>query len=339
MSARRHIWAVIAWCILAGAGSAAAQSKTGTTLGQFLLIEPSSRLTALGNTGVAADTRLDAAYYNPAAVGRLQGMEIQFSHADWFAGIRHDYVAAGFPIGAWGAAFVTITSLNSGEIDVRTVNQPLGTGERYTVSNLAVGLGYAYAVTERFSAGLQVRYLQETIWHSSADAVTFDVGTLYRLSPQGLHLGASLTNFGTSAGFEGLDLRITYDEDPSRSGDNNALPGERFTQDYPVPILFRAGVGYPLRLSNDLRGWFAVTAAHPSDNSESASGGFELTYREMVSARLGYQNLFKEDSEEGAAAGLGFQSRLSDFGYQIDYAWADYGRLESVHRLSFTVSY
>jgi hypothetical protein len=82
-----------------------------------------------------------------------------------------------------------------------------------------------------------------------------------------------------------------------------------------------------------------VTAAHPSDNSESASGGFELTYREMVSARLGYQNLFKEDSEEGAAAGLGFQSRLSDFGYQIDYAWADYGRLESVHRLSFTVSY
>ena len=39
--------------LLAPATPAAAQSKTGTTLGQFLLIEPSARFTAMGNAGAA----------------------------------------------------------------------------------------------------------------------------------------------------------------------------------------------------------------------------------------------------------------------------------------------
>ena len=208
LRARRTRWGhgPIAWMVLVSSlvvGEAAAQTKTGTTIGQFLLIEPSARFTALGNTGVAADPDLDAVYFNPAVAGRLERFALQLSHVEWLAGIRHDYVAAAFPLGRWGTGFGTVTSLGSGEIDVRTVSQPLGTGERYTVADIAIGLGYAYAVTDRFAAGLQVRYLQETVWHTSADAVTFDIGTLFRISPLGLHLGSSLSNFGTSAGFSG----------------------------------------------------------------------------------------------------------------------------------------
>ena len=317
-----------------GAGEAQAQSKTGTTIGQFLMIEPSARFTALGNAGVAADPDLDATYFNPAAAGRLERLALQFSHVDWFAGIRYDYAAMAVPLGRWGTGFGAVTSLNSGEIDVRTVSQPLGTGERYTVSDVALGLGYSYAVNERFAAGVQVRYLQETIWHTSADAVTFDIGTLYRISPFGLHLGSSLSNFGTSAGYSGRDLNITYDEDPTRYGDNGTLPGDRATQDYPVPVLFRVGVAYPYRPRPDTQVWLALSASHPSDNSESVSGGVELKYRNLVALRAGYQNLFKEDSEEGLTAGAGLIGRLPGFDYRVDYAWADYGRLEGVHRLT-----
>lgn len=321
------------------APAARAQSKTGTTIGQFLLIEPSARFTALGNAGVAIDPGLDAVYYNPSSAARVDGVTLEFSHVEWFAGIRHDYVAAAIPLGRWGTSFATVTSLNSGEIDVRTVTQPLGTGERYTVSNIALGVGYSYAITDRFAGGIQLRWLQESIWNTSASTVTFDVGTLYRIHPLGLHLGASVSNFGTSARFSGRDLRITYDNDPTRSGDNGTLPGQRYTQDYPLPVLFRVGVGYPYQLRPELRLWTGVSASHPSDNSESVNGGAELRYRNLVSLRAGYQSLFKQDSEEGPAAGAGVHGKLQGFEYRVDYAWADYGRLNDVHRLTLGVRF
>ena len=112
--------------LLAMAPPAPAQTKTGTTLGQFLLIEPSARLTAIGNAGVAAGAGLDGAYYNPAAAGRISRLEFQLTHINWFAGIRYDYVAAAIPLKSWGIGFATVSSLGSGEIDVRTVTQPLG---------------------------------------------------------------------------------------------------------------------------------------------------------------------------------------------------------------------
>ena len=318
---------------------ASAQSKTGTTLGQFLTIEPSARLAALGNAGVAVDAGLEGVYFNPALAGRVTGLALQFSHIDWFAGIRYDYVAAALPLGRWGTGIATVTSLNSGDIDVRTVSQPLGTGERFSVSDMAIGLGVGYAVTERFAAGAQVRFVQETVWHSTVSTATFDVGTVYRLNANGLHIGSSLTNFGTEAGFSGRDLRITYDNDPTRSGDNGALPGERFVQDYPVPVTFRVGVGFPWRPSPDWQVWSALAASHPSDNSESVSGGVEATYRDLVAARLGYQNLFKEDSEEGLTLGAGLKARLETFDYRLDYTWADYGRLGDAHRLTLGLSF
>jgi len=334
---RRPPSSVIALACVLVAAEARGQTKAGTAIGDFLRIEPGARLTSLGNAGVAADPDLEAVYFNPAAAGRIDRLTLQFSHVDWFAGIRYDYVAAALPLRHWGTGFATVTSLNSGEIDVRTVSQPLGTGERFSVSDVAIGLGYASAPSLRFAAGIQVRYLQETVWNSSAGALTFDIGTLYRVSPYGFHLGASVSNFGTSGTYTGRDLKITYDEDPSRFGDNGALPGERFTSDYPVPVLFRVGIGQPFRPRPDVRIWAVLSAEHPSDNTESMSGGVDLTVRDVVSLRAGYQNLLRQDSEEGLTAGVGLRQRLPGFDARLDYAWADFGRLDAVHR--FTLAF
>jgi len=339
--ARRRGWigAAALAATLALPAAALAQSKTGTTLGQFMLIEPSARLTAMGNAGVALAEGLEGAYYNPAAAGRLTRREFELAHIDWFAGIRYDYVAAAIPFGVWGTGFASITSLNSGDIEVRTVNQPLGTGERFSVSDLGIGIGYGRALTDRFAAGIQVKYLQETVWHSSAQTVTFDVGTVYRIRPDGLEIGSSVSNFGTSAAYSGRDLRITYDNDPTRFGDNGQLPGERFVQDYPVPVMFRVGVGIPWRPAPDWRIWTVAQAIHPNDNSESVGGGVEASYRKIAAIRAGYQSLFKKDSEEGLTAGAGIRGTIQSFDYRIDYAWADQGRLGGVHRLTMSLLY
>ena len=113
--------------LLFGSTSALPQSKTGITIGQFLKIEPSSRAVALGNAGVSLSGEASYIFYNPASLGRLSGTDVQFTFNKWLADITYNYAAAAMNIENIGTFSLVITSLNSGEIDVRTVEKPLGT--------------------------------------------------------------------------------------------------------------------------------------------------------------------------------------------------------------------
>lgn len=321
------------------AGTAHAQTKTGTTIGQVMLIEPSARMSGMGNAGVSLADGLDGVFYNPAAAGQLTGWGFTFTHSAWLAGVGYDYAAAGAPVMGWGTAYLSVTSLHSGDMEVRTVSQPLGTGERFGVSDIALGLGFGRQISERFAAGAQVTWLQETIWHTSANTFVLSAGTVYRISKNGLHIGSSLSNFGTQGRFLGSDLQTTFDQDPTRNGDNGALPAEQLTDGFPVPVLFRIGAGYPFVLGPRTRLEVALDAFHPADNSESVSAGAELTYRELASLRLGYQNAFQEDSELGLTAGGGVQGRIDTYAYHLNYAWADHRRLGGTHRVTIGVTF
>lgn len=315
------------------------QSKTGTSVGQFLLIEPSGRIAAMGNAGVTMYGEIQAAYYNPAAIGYILRHGVQFTHARWLADIVFDHAALAVNLGDWGTLVASVTSLNSGEIEVRTVEQPLGTGELYSVTDLAIGAGYGRQISDRFSVGVQVNYVQETIWHTTMSAFGLNVGTLYRVSADGLHIGASLSNFGTRGRFDGRDLRVQFDRNASRYGDNSALPATQFVDDFPLPIIFRVGLGYPLRIYERSTLRLAVDAFHPSDNTESMSVGAEWTYDNLLFLRGGYQNLFLQDSEVGLTLGGGIRYVLGTSAVSIDYAWANHGRLKDAHRLTLGVSF
>jgi len=311
-----------------------AQSKTGTTIGQFLLIEPSAHYTGMGNAGVASYDEISAAYYNPGAIGRFRSYAVQFTHSMWLADISYDYGAVLIPMGPVGNLMLNVTSLNSGEIAVRTVDQPLGTGERYSVTNFAIGMGYGRQFTDRFSMGVQVTYINESIWHSSLSTVGLSVGTLYNLTSDGVRVGASISNFGLPARYSGRDLRIVYDNDSDKYGDNSSLPGEIYTEKYPLPVLFRVGLSWPILFSDNNQVQLAVNAFHPNDNTESMSFGAEWTLLKVFALRAGYQNLFLEDSEVGLTFGLGLNLEWQGRLFHFDYAWADHGRLENTQRFT-----
>ena len=316
-----------------------AQSKTGTAIGQFLLIEPSARVAGMGNAGVAVADGLQSVYYNPAAIGELEGGGVAVTHSEWLADINYDYAAGAVPLGYWGNLFASVTSLNSGDIDVRTVEQPLGTGERYSVNDLAVGLGYGRNVTDRFAAGLQLTWLQESIWHTSLHTGTINVGTVYRLNSRGMKLGASISNYGTRARYRGRDLAIQYDNVPGQNGDNSSLPGERETDEFALPVLFRVGVTWPGQITPENKLLLAVDAYHPSDNTESVSLGGEWLWKDALAIRSGFQHLAQEDLEGGFTFGAGLQGTLGGQYFHCDYAWNDQGRLDATHRLTFVVSF
>ncbi|MEM1126131.1 MAG: PorV/PorQ family protein [Bacteroidota bacterium] len=314
-----------------------AQSKTGTTIGQVLLIEPSARLAAMGNTGAVAYTEAMAAYYNPGALGFVPSSQVQFTHSSWLAGITYDYATVALQAGA-NTLMLSLTALNSGDIDVtepRAGGQSEFTGRRYSVTNLAFGVGIGRRLTDRFSAGVHVKLLRESIDNSQLTALAVDFGVIYQL-PRGATLGASLANFGTRGRYDGLDLRIGVDQDPDRFGDPSNRDATLFTETYPLPIYFRVGLGLPVQLTADQRLSLAVDAFQPSDNTNSVSLGGEWAFRDLVMVRAGYQNLFLEDQEGGLTFGGGLQYAVSGLGFSFDYAWNDFGTgLGNTQRFTF----
>lgn len=306
--------------------AALAQSGAGTTSGQFLLIEPSARLAAQGNVGATARADVQAAYYNPGALAFVTGADAQFTHSAWLADIDYNHFAVGVPMGSAQALSLSITSLGSGDMAVRTPEQPQGTGEQFSVNDLAIALGYGRRFSDRFAGGIQVKYVRETIWHTSSNAAAVDVGVIYELPFQAV-LGASISNFGSRAKFSGRDLRIRYDQDPGTFGDNDNLPAALETDQYPLPIFFRVGMSVPVQVGANSELTLAADAFQPSDNSNSVNLGAEWTYADLISARVGYQDLFLEDAEGGLTAGAGINYALGDLGFRFDYAWGDHGDL------------
>ena len=330
--------AALVLAALVAGGPAAAQSKTGTTFGQFLLIEPSAAVAAQGNVGATARADALSAYYNPGALGFQDASNAGFSHSAWLADIDYNYAAVAVKAGANTTLALSVSSLASGDIEVRTPDQPLGTGELYSVQDLSIGVGAGRRFTDRFAAGVNVKYVQETIWRSSARTVALDAGVIYEL-PFRAVLGASIANFGAPAAFDGTDLRIRYDQDPDTFGDNDNLPAALETDSYALPVFFRVGMSYPVQVG-DSRVTLSADAYQPSDNSNSLSVGGEWTYANLISARAGYQNLFEEDVEGGLRLGGGLNYRVSGFDVRFDYAWADHGsRLGATQRFTLGIGF
>ena len=332
------------WCgllvlalVILGHAEAFGQSKTGTTVGPFLLIEPSARAAAMGNASVGTFDEVLSAFYNPGARGHLTTSGVQLTHSAWFDAIEYNYGAVAVKLGP-NTLMLSVSGLDSGEMEVRTTDRPEGTGERFSVQDLALGLGFGRRITDRFSAGVQVKYYQQTIWHSQLSAFAFDFGVLYEL-PFRAYLGASLSNFGTRGSFDGRDLRIRFDADRERFGDNSNLPAALETEDFALPILFRVGVGLPVAVGANNRVLFTADAFQPSDNTESVSFGAEWTFLDVFSARGGYQYLFQEDSEMGLTLGSGVQYEIGGYGARFDYAWAAHERIGDTHRFTLGFSF
>jgi len=339
---KNKIYKVIAFTfmIFSIINSVNAQSKTGTTIGQFLKIEPSSRMAALGNAGVSLSGEATASYYNPASLGRLTSTDIQFTFNKWLADITYNYAIAALYIENLGTFSLQSTMLNSGEIDVRTVERPLGTGEKYEVRNFALGLGYGLMLTDRVSVGFQINYLNESIWHSNLSGFSLNFGVQYQIGVEGPIIGASVSNFGTWSSYDGRDLFIDYDHDPDKYGDNDGLPAQLRTDSYQLPTTYRVGISFPIELGDSYKLLIATDAMHPNDNSESINLGTELNLFDMISLRGGYRNLFLPDLEGGLVLGLGIKAKIPAVPYfRLDYAYADYGRLSEAHRITVSLSF
>jgi opacity protein-like surface antigen len=84
----------------------------------------------------------------------------------------------------------------------------------------------------------------------------------------------------------------------------------------------------------------SADANHPNDYSESINTGVQYGFRERIFLRAGYKSLFKKESQEGLTAGLGLVYYVTEFiPIKVDYAYADFGILKEVHRISVEIGF
>jgi len=319
----------------------AAVTKTGTTAANFLKASVGSRAVGMGGAFVARASDLSAMYWNPSGIARLSGAGALFCHTRWLADIGIDYAALAVPAGRLGTLGVSAMFMSMDEMERTTINEPDGTGEMFDAGSYAVGLTYASNLTDRFSIGGSVKVIHETIYHSSATGIAFDIGTLFTTQLSGLNIGMSITNYGMKMQMGGRDMMVQHDIDALVSGNNQNINANLQTESYDLPLMFRVGVSMDLlkgRGNSNLL--LSVDALHPNDDVESLNLGGEYVFNRMFSLRAGYNSLFAQEAEPGLCAGAGICAALKgDMTLVLDYAYMDFGVLKEVQMFTLALGF
>lgn len=315
-------------------------SGVGTTAAPFLEIGVGSRAIGMGGAFVAVADDATAIYWNPAGLSRLQKNEITVTHIEWLADINFDFAGGIFYLGNYGVIGVSLTSLSTTDMEVRTVDDPEGTGEMFSVGSMALGLSYAKNLTDKFSMGFNTKYIQEKIWHMSTSSFAIDFGTLFITPFNDIKIGMNISNFGNDMMLSGRDVMVYHDIDPTIMGNNELIEANLVTDNWPLPLTFRAGVAMDLLKSRNNRLTVAVDGVHPNDNTEYLNLGMEYVCNNIFSLRGGYSSLFKRDSEEGLTFGAGIQSNIGKAVLlKVDYAYTNFSRLGNTHRISLGMGF
>lgn len=325
---------------LGGQNFAESVSNVGTNAAAFLEIGVGARSQGMGGAFVSLADDATAMYWNPAGISRLGRVEAIFTYANWLIDTRFAYAGIVFPLGSVASIGAQITTFGMPDQPVRTIGQEEGTGEFYSAGDLALGAVFAYNFTDRFSIGFGVKYIHENIWHSSAHGFALDIGALYRTQWKGLNMGFSLANFGTNMQLSGRDLLNAVDPDKNNSGVEN-INVNYSTGEFPLPLIFRFGLSQQVDVvTEDHRLTVSADVLHPSNNVESINVGAEYALYGTIALRAGYESLFDEDRINGFTLGLGVHADLyAGFATYFDYAYADWGVFNAVHRLSLRMTF
>ncbi|OGU74269.1 MAG: hypothetical protein A2V93_08215 [Ignavibacteria bacterium RBG_16_34_14] len=305
-------------------------NKAGRTAFQFLKIGNGARQVALGEASIASVQDVNSIFWNPAAVTGINGAEASFNYNSWIADLKVLSGVAAFNLEGIATFTVNAVSLDYGNIPEAGVTSVSGstdtrTGNFFSGSDLAFGLGIARKFTDKLSIGINVKYMREELYIYSSSLWGFDVGSFYNTGWRGIRLGMSAQNFSTQARF--LETK------------------EEEQQTYEIPLVYRIGVSIDLLGSEELflggnPDQHVVTlnadAIHTNDYKERLHLGMEYQFYKMFFLRGGY----KFNYEEGNLSfGAGVNYEISNFKIQFDYAYVSYNFLQSPHRFTVLLSF
>lgn len=324
--------------VLASIPEAAAQDqeierdRLAQTGMKFLSVSVDARAAAMADAMTAREASSVAMLYNPASMATMEhSFDAALGKTEWLAGTSYNMASAAYrpADGRYGIIGLSIVAVDYGENFLETIRADNEKGfidlGSYSPTAMALGVGYARSLTDRFSVGANVKYVTQDLGDVTMSAagdgsretqefsistVAVDFGVLYRTGIRSLNFAVSARNFSRE---------LTYAEE------NFELP-LTFTMGFSANLFELSGysaANHALDLS--------VEAERPRDYAEQVKVGAEYTFMNTLSLRAGY--LFPTD-EQGVNLGAGLQTALGGVALGIDYAYTEFGVFGSVNRLS-----
>tara|TARA_B100000686_G_scaffold225494_1_gene232676 strand:- start:77 stop:697 length:621 start_codon:yes stop_codon:yes gene_type:complete len=206
---------------------------------------------------------------------------------------------------------------------------------------MSIGISVGKSLTDQLSLGASIKNVRQRIWHSSGQTLAIDIGVQYETPIKDIILGASIANFGNDLSLAGRDMSLSVDPDPNNQGNIEFVNAQYETDAFPLPLLFRVGIGGHIINKENLNVLFAIDAVHPNDNYEYLNLGLETNINKMFSIRAGYPGIGKKDAIEGLSLGLGLKYPIMNTSNTlvVEYTSADFGPLGIVQRVSLGFNY
>ena len=308
------------------------REKRGQAGLQFITVSMSPRANAMSNAMVAVDMGSSLAmFYNPAAMASQEGGHLALGNVQWIADIGYNSgtIAYSPGNGNYGTFGISVMSVDYGELEgtIRSENavgyERTGT---FSPSALAIGVGYATSLSDRFSIGGTARFVRQDLGDSVMDGAgttqsntvttpMFDFGVLYRTGYRSLNIGLSVRNFSPS---------ITYEE-----------------ESFEAPLLLSIGAAFDVMdlsdAASDVHSFLLTAEANsPRSFDEQVRFGGEYRFMSLLSLRAGY--VFPAD-EQGISAGAGLNLDVGGLKFGADYAYTAFGDLGDVNMLGIQIGF
>lgn len=284
--------------------------KTATAGFVFLELPVNARTTALGESGITlSDLNSDGIFVNPAISGFTNKVHsISLSYSPYFAEIKQYASSYSFNsnIGVLsiGALMFDYGSMpKTQKVAGQRVYDVIG---NFNSRSLAFALSYSKMLTDKFSFGISLKYVNEKIDIYSADNIVLDGGILYYTGLGSLRIGAVIQNFGTDAKFI---------NDP-----------------FKMPAILKLGAAAEILgdYNSEYRITSIVEAIHPNDGDERLNYGLEFSWKNIFSLRGGYKLFYDEETYS-----IGFGINGEPFiPISFDFSLSNYGRLGNILRLT-----
>ena len=295
---------------------ASAQRDTGFDL---LRLEPSARAAALaGTVGSAPNDDPASFYYNPALLDETMHRGLSVTYLNHLADVNAGFATYARTVQGVGTVAAGLRYLSYGDF-ARTAEDGTEEGSTFGAGEAALSLSASRQLLPRLQGGATLHAAFAWLDDASAQAVAADVGVLYSVPSQLLHLSASIHNVGIVAS--------------SLGSENDTLP-----------VDLRVGVSKGLRyipltitlMGYDLTDFSSEGSALDEATRHVALGG-EFRFGEALRARLGYNPRRHEELATGdrldlAGLSLGFGLALRRFGF--DYAFNSWSQSGGLHQLS-----
>ena len=335
------------------------QYRFGTTAANFLEIGTSSRAVSMGEAFVALADDVNSAYWNPAGLAFINGLEFGVSSQDWVVGITHSTFSTAINMGSYGTLSAWFTDFDYGSTEVTNVLNQNGTGEYFNANELAASISYGRNLVDWFAFGASIKMVSSNIWHSTARATALDLGVIVKTNffskennrSDGMSIGMSISNYGSKMRYDGIDLINPIDILENENGNYENVIGQYRTESWELPLIFRLGSSVK-PIKNEVQELIiSLDVLHPNNNSESLNIGSEYSHKfiggHTFYLRSGIKGVGIEQANESelfSGFDLPFSSLTFGFGYKkslaakksvsIDYSYQSIGVLGSVSLLT-----